>query len=146
MPNTSETLLVVRIINKPAMAVTVALLAGLLGARGSAEAATPANDAERTTTVEGGLDKSAVRAVVSAQIDDVRDCYTTELGDDETAAGRIVVSFVIQPDGSPVDVGVAESTMSARFDGCMTTTIERWSFPTSATDTRVTYPFVLSLG
>ena len=98
------------------------------------------------TTVEGGLDKLAIREVVRANIGDVRECYNAELVEDETAAGRVVVSFVIQPDGKVTKTDVPESTMSERFDACVSTAVTGWSFPTAGTSTSVVYPFEMSPG
>jgi outer membrane biosynthesis protein TonB len=120
--------------------------AGLLGACvASAEASTAPAKAGQAT-VEGGLDKPAVREVVKAHIDEVRGCYNAELVEDENVEGRSVVSFVILADGSASEVGVAESTMPTRFDECMTAAVEGWTFPTSDAETRVVYPFMLSPG
>lgn len=121
-------------------------LAGLLGACvASAEASTAPAKTEKAS-VDGGLDKPAVREVVKAHIEEVRGCYNAELVEDEKVEGRSVVSFVIRPDGSASEVGIAESTMPTRFDECMTAAVERWSFPTSDAETSVVYPFELSPG
>jgi TonB family protein len=121
------------------------LLAGLLAAC-VASTATAAPPKIRHTSVEGSLDKAAIREVVKARIHEVRECYNAELSEDETVAGRSVVSFVVQPDGSVTEVGVPESTMPERFDACMVTAVEGWSFPASAGQTRVMYPFEMSAG
>lgn len=97
-------------------------------------------------TVEGALDKPTVREVVRAHIDEVRECYNAELIEDDTLGGRSVISFVILPDGSASEVVVPESTMPARFDACMITAVEGWSFPAADAETRVMYPFELSAG
>jgi TonB family protein len=122
------------------------LLASLLtGCVGSAEASTDPGTVQ-PASVEGALDKPAVREVVKAHIDQVRECYNAELVEDETVAGRVMVTFVVQPDGAASEVGVSESTMPERFDACMIKAVEAWSFPSSDAETRVTYPFDLSPG
>jgi TonB family protein len=121
---------------------TLLLLGGLLAAC----AASPEASAAPAATVEGGLDKPAVREVVKAHIDQVRECYNAELVEDEAVAGSVVVSFVVQPDGSATQVNVPESSMPARFDACLITAVEGWSFPASDAETRVSYPFELSPG
>jgi TonB family protein len=122
------------------------LLASMLAACvGSAEAsAAPAS--VQQSSVEGALDKPAVREVVKAHIDEVRECYNAELIENETVAGRVVISFIVQPDGSASEVGIPESTMPARFDACIVAAVEVWSFPTADAETRVTYPFEMSPG
>jgi TonB family protein len=118
------------------------LLGCLLAACGASSEASAAPAA----TVEGGLDKPAVREVVRAHIGQVRECYNAELVENESVAGDVVVSFVIQPDGSAVGVNVPKSTMPARFDACLITAVEGWTFPASDAETRVSYPFELSPG
>jgi TonB family protein len=98
------------------------------------------------TSVEGGLDKTAVREVVRANIDDVRECYNAELGRDETVEGRVVVSFVVQPDGKVTNARVSESTMPKQFDACLAAAVAGWAFPTARESTSVTYPFEMSPG
>lgn len=96
--------------------------------------------------VEGGLDKPAVREVVRANIDDVRHCYNAELRDDETLAGRVVISFVVNPDGTTSKIHVSESTMPKRFDACMVEHVATWSFPKADAATSVVYPFEMEPG
>jgi outer membrane biosynthesis protein TonB len=121
------------------------LLAGLLAACVVPEASASPGTVKQAS-VEGALDKPAVREVVKAHIVEVRKCYNAELVEDETVAGSVVVSFVIQPDGWASEVGVPESTMPARFDACVITAVEGWSFPASDAETRVSYPFEMSPG
>lgn len=121
------------------------LLAGLLAACVVPEASA-APSTVKPATVEGALDKPAVREVVRAHIDEVRECYNAELVEDETVAGRSVIAFVIQPDGSVSETSVRESTMPERFDACMVAAVEGWSFPTADAETRVSYPFEMSPG
>jgi TonB family protein len=118
------------------------LLAALLGSLVAAPAAAAAPKA----TVEGGLEKAAVREVVRAHIDEVRDCYNAELVEDETVGGRTVVTFVIEADGSVHDASIPESTMPERFDACLSKAVATWAFPTSDAETLVTYPFEFEPG
>lgn len=121
------------------------LLAGLLAACVVPEAsASPA--AVKQASVEGALDKTAVREVVKQHIDEIRDCYDAELAEDETVEGRVVVSFVAQADGSVSTASMPESTMPPRFDACVLAAVETWTFPTAEAETTVWYPFLLSPG
>lgn len=122
------------------------LLAGLLTAGFVPSEADAAEDKVERPTVDGGLDKPAVRAVVRANIGDVRSCYNAELRDDGDLAGRSVLTFVVQTDGSVSEVGVSESTMPARFDQCLSQAASTWSFPVANADTQVSYPFMMSPG
>jgi outer membrane biosynthesis protein TonB len=124
----------------------VMLLAGLLAACAASPTANAAPGEVGQATVEGALDKPAIREVVKANIGDVRECYNAELIDNEAVEGSSVISFVVRPDGSVSEIGIAESTMPERFNACMTTAVGGWSFPTSDAETRVAYPFVMSPG
>jgi outer membrane biosynthesis protein TonB len=122
------------------------LLFGCLLAACAVPEASASPAAAPQATVEGGLDKPAVREVVRAHIDDVRECYNAELIEDDTVGGHVIVSFVVQPDGSASEVVVPESTMPERFDACVTTIVAAWTFPAADAETRVSYPFNLSAG
>jgi TonB family protein len=122
------------------------LLASLLAACVSSAEASADPGTIQQASVEGALDKPAVREVVKAHIDEIRECYNAELVEDESVAGRSIVTFVVQPDGGAIEVAVSESTMPARFDACMVKAVEAWSFPAADAETRVTYPFDFSPG
>ena len=112
-------------------------------------AATPVLAGSPQASVEGSLDKAAIREVVRANIDDVRECYTIELREDEDTTlvdddGR--VAFVIATDGHVREVEIASSSMPARFDACVAAAVERWTFPSATDETSVTYPFALAPG
>jgi TonB family protein len=124
----------------------ILLLAGLLSACVGVPTANAAPATTPRTTVEGELDKSAVREVVRAHIDEVRECYNAELAEDETIEGHSVIAFEIQPDGSVLGAAITESSMPERFDACLTGVVEGWSFPASDAETRVSYPFNFSVG
>jgi TonB family protein len=129
----------------PTVRLSILLLAGLLGACvSSPAAAAPAT--MPSATVEGGLDKPAVREVVRTLIDEVRHCYNDVLVDDATVEGQTVTSFVIDPDGSVHDASITESSMPERFDACLLAAVGSWSFPASDAETRVSYPFQFSPG
>ncbi|PRQ08129.1 AgmX/PglI C-terminal domain-containing protein [Enhygromyxa salina] len=132
----------VRARRKPA----ATLLAGLLAAIFMPSEADAANTEVQNATVEGGLDKSAVREVVRANIDQVRSCYNAELVDDATIEGSSVLAFVVRSDGSVTKAKVPESTMPPRFDRCMRRAVSTWSFPVAEAQTRVSYPFTMSPG
>jgi TonB family protein len=109
-------------------------------------ATTPALAGPPKASVEGSLDKAAIREVVRAHIDEVRLCYDAELVEDEDLAGQIVVGFVIATDGHVRTVEMTSSNMPPRFDACVAAAVERWTFPSAASETTVSYPFLLEPG
>ncbi|MFO7562068.1 MAG: AgmX/PglI C-terminal domain-containing protein [Enhygromyxa sp.] len=125
------------------LTLTVATLATLAPACATPE---PLEPPELRSTVEGALDKQAVRAVVAAEIADVRHCYNAELLEDDSLAGDLAIAFVIAPDGSVSEVEVVDSSMPARFDACIEASVASWSFPAAEGESRVVYPFFMEPG
>jgi hypothetical protein len=101
---------------------------------------------ELRAVAEGGLGKEAVRAVVAAEIADVRECYNTELLDDHSLAGTIAIAFVIAADGTVSELEVVDSSMPARFDACVGASVASWAFPAADVPTSVVYPFQMEPG
>lgn len=99
--------------------------------------------------VRGLLDKDTIRAVVRANIADIRDCYNLGLRDDPELGGRVVVDFVIGEDGEVVgaEVGAETKIDHDAVPGCMAEAISSWSFPAPAKGkVKVSYPFNLEPG
>jgi hypothetical protein len=101
---------------------------------------------ELRAVAEGPLGKEAVRAVVAAEIADVRKCYNTELLDDGSIAGNIAIAFVIAADGTVSELEVVDSSMPARFDACIGASVASWTFPPADGPTTVMYPFWMEPG
>lgn len=98
--------------------------------------------------VEGALDRDVIRRIVAAHIGEVRHCYNEGLEHQPELAGRVVVQFVIGPEGK-VTRSVAESDdIEGEVPACIATAVGRWLFPKPAdgNDVAVSYPFVLEPG
>lgn len=92
----------------------------------------------------GGLDKEIVRRVVRAHLDEVRHCYERALVGHPDLEGRVVVGFLIQPNGATTAARVVESSVrDEELEGCLIAAALRWAFPSSPSMTRVLYPFEL---
>lgn len=97
--------------------------------------------------IRGSLPKAAIRERIASSIGDVRWCYETAQTWKPDVAGRVVVRFVIAPDG-----GVANAAVDANDTGfedlgcCIARKVSTWTFPAPEGGgiVLVTYPFVLT--
>lgn len=101
-----------------------------------------------TPHVAGVMDKEIIRRVVRQHLNEVRGCYDRELPRSPALAGRLVVKFVIAPNGSVAGAIAESSTLAnARVEACVTAAVARWTFPTArdAGTAIVSYPFVFAV-
>lgn len=99
--------------------------------------------------VRGSLSPEVIRRVVRRHINEVRFCYEQELSAHPDLEGRVNVAFVISPSGAVSEARVSSSTLgSATVESCITTAVQRWTFPAPEGGgvVAVTYPFVLMTG
>jgi hypothetical protein len=123
-----------------------------------ADPAQPAKDpsAPSKANVGGPMSKEHIRTVVRELIPVIRDCYNTELEDDEEFSARVVTQFTILGDediGGVVDdasIDVENSEFSnedpvaqARFSECIYESMYTMEFdpPEGGGRVQVTYPF-----
>ncbi len=93
------------------------------------------------------LTAEAVRAGLKMQMGRVRACYERALKNEPGLAGRLVVSWEIQQDGTVRDAillidGLGRKAVSA----CVLRTVEDLRFGTSRSGLEVEYPFVFRPG
>ena len=96
--------------------------------------------------IHGALGRDVIRGVVARHRPEVRFCYETGLERNPGLAGRVSVQFVIGVDGrvSAAAIDSARSDLGSRpVEQCVAQAVARWTFPTSAAPTAVSYPFVL---
>lgn len=99
------------------------------------------------TTVVGGLDKDVIAKVIRRHQGEIKYCYESELNKDPSLAGKVAVSFVIDPTGAVSDASVSETTLNnAAAERCMLSRIRRWKFPEPKGGgvVSVTYPWLFS--
>lgn len=97
--------------------------------------------------VKGALDKSIIRRIVRAHLNEVRRCYNRGLVADPTLAGRVVIHFVIDERGKVASALVSETDLDDEQVGkCIAAATKGWTFPKADGAGRVVvnYPFVLS--
>ncbi len=82
-------------------------------------------------TVLGRLDPMIVRRVARAHSNELRFCYNRTLAANPHEAGRVEISFSIEPSGRVSSSIVKESTVGDKsMASCMAQAVGRWRFPT----------------
>jgi hypothetical protein len=97
--------------------------------------------------VEGSLDREIIQRVVRRHRRELFFCYQTQLQQDPTLEGRVVVKFTISGNGSVIAAMTKSTTMNNRtVESCLTRKIRHWTFPAPSTGALVTvnYPFRFS--
>lgn len=94
--------------------------------------------------LRGGLSSEQVRRVVRRNIGQVRHCYSQALLGRPDLEGRVSVRFVILQDGAVQSSMISGSDLDhAQTERCISTAVQRWTFPSTDGLTVVTYPFRL---
>lgn len=102
------------------------------------------SDAPETPPVRGSLSKAQVQTVIRENIAGVRRCFEQAMGG-RRGTGRLVIHFLIRPDGGVRNVDLAANDSPwPDLPCCVADVIRQWTFP--APDgggvVIVTYPFV----
>lgn len=98
-------------------------------------------------TVEGGLDRDQIIAVINRNKGQIIYCYEKGLQAQPSIGGRVAVSFVIGAAGRITQAHVAESSLGSRMvESCMLGKIKSWQFPrpVGKVNVDVLYPFELT--
>ncbi len=90
--------------------------------------------------------KTEIQQVIGENRQKVRDCYDAALKTNPGMAGALVVSFVINPDGSvkTAEVNWSESDLHVpELDTCAVEAVKTFKFPASSRglESKVNYPF-----
>lgn len=98
-------------------------------------------------TVDGPLDRDVVRRIVRAHIPELMRCYGAALADDPRLHGRVVIDFVIRTNGEVGRATLGERSIAkGPLTTCMVRAARDWRFPKSASEVRVSHPFLLEPG
>jgi TonB family protein len=104
----------------------------------------PVVKAKLPTRLSGPLDKSIIRRVVRAHINEVRSCYNQGLVRDPTLRGRVAIQFTIGGTGVVTNSVVGETSLrDPQVGRCVAKAVKRWRFPKpdGGGMVIVTYPF-----
>jgi hypothetical protein len=120
--------------------VNVTLVAGF-SRKGAARAAAAGKDAP------GTMDRTAVQKTVQGHAAEIGKCYQQRLEQDPKLAGKVVMRWQVQADGSVANVTVGDGTTleDHALHECMRARIAGWRFPRPENGgvATVTYPWVL---
>lgn len=97
-------------------------------------------------TVEGGLDRDQIIAVINRNKGQIIYCYEKGLQAKPSIGGRVSVSFVIGPAGRITTANIAESSLGSNMvENCMLGKMKSWQFPqpVGRVNVDVLYPFEL---
>lgn len=99
----------------------------------------------------GSLKRDDIDAVIKQKLKRIRACYQRQLVDEPTLSGKLVVKFVIEPDGSVgrAQVKKESTTLSNdRVPACIVNTFKGMQFPPPKGGgiVIVTYPFIFAPG
>lgn len=94
--------------------------------------------------VAGQYSRELVRRVVLRNMGQITRCHEQGLQQNAELAGRVVVTFVINPDGSVMSSGVREnSTQIPAVGTCVAQAVRTWQFTAPQAAVTVHYPFLL---
>ncbi len=112
------------------------------------EARTPTVRME-SPQVNGQLDRDIIARVIREHRREVRACYEQELQSNPNLEGRLLVAFVIAPDGQVAGSSIRESSLNnSAVERCVERRLAQWRFPEprGGGTVQVNYPFVFSPG
>jgi TonB family protein len=117
----------------------------------AASPAAPATASEAREVPKDARGKDEIQAVIAANRAKVRTCYDAALKNNPGIAGDLVVSFVINPDGSvkSAEVNWSESELHVpELDSCAVDVLRTLKFPPSSRglESKVNYPFNFNPG
>ncbi|MEM1413843.1 MAG: AgmX/PglI C-terminal domain-containing protein [Myxococcota bacterium] len=95
----------------------------------------------------GSLSRRAIQDVIRGGIGAVQRCYERELNAHPDLSGRVLLRFLIAPDGAVTDRVVTENTLSAVVGACILDVFGGFRFPepTDGGYVIVNYPFVFQV-
>lgn len=102
---------------------------------------------DEEATVEGGLDRDQIIAVINRNKGQIIYCYEKGLQAAPSIGGRVAVDFTIGPSGRITTAKVAQSSLgSSLVENCMIQRMRTWQFPhpVGKVNVDVLYPFELT--
>lgn len=94
--------------------------------------------------ISEGLTKDEVGRVIHQHSSEIRECYESALASTPSLKGRILVDFVIGPNGMVRTASLSENqTGSQALPGCVVGRLKSWKFPNprNGVNVSVSYPF-----
>ena len=116
------------------------------GEAAPATAGAPGSSGDAGVTPRGRLDAQAIRDVVRSQRDQLGFCFAWQLHSHPELRGRLIMEFVIGPDGTVTRAEVADDALGDEtVSRCFANVTRRMRFPPpEGGEVTVRYPFELS--
>lgn len=102
---------------------------------------------DEEATVEGGLDRDQIIAVINRNKGQIIYCYEKGLQAQPSIGGRVSVDFTIGPNGTITTAKVAQTSLGSKYvENCMIAKMKTWQFPkpVGKVNVDVLYPFELA--
>lgn len=97
-------------------------------------------------TMDSGLDRDQIAAVVNRNMGQIRFCYEQGLQGDPSLNGRVAIDFTISGAGQVSAAQVANTTLNSKMvEECIVMRLKTWKFPLpqGGVNVKVVYPFNL---
>ncbi len=97
-------------------------------------------------TMDSGLDRDQIAAVVNRNMGQIRFCYEQGLQGDPSLNGRVAIDFTISGAGQVSTAQVANTTLNSKMvEECIVIRLKTWKFPLpqGGVNVKVVYPFHL---
>lgn len=97
-------------------------------------------------TMETGLDRDQIAAVVNRNMGQVRFCYEQGLQGNPSLNGRVAIDFTISGTGTVSAASVGNTTLNSKMiEDCIVMRLKTWKFPLpqGGVNVKVSYPFNL---
>lgn len=133
------------------MLALLALLSGTVsqtpptGTKPPADASQDTGESDGQPVSLGTMDKAEIDATIKRNMNQIRYCYQRELTKHPDLQGKVVIKFVIAPDGTVRSAEIKSSTMgSPEVEDCLTGRFMRFVFPEPRGGgiVIVSYPFI----
>jgi hypothetical protein len=111
--------------------------------------ASPKGAVANAPVVLGALERSSIDDVIKQHMGSYKSCYQSELGDNPTLSGKVMVKFVVAKDGSVTKAEIKSTTLqNAAVESCLRDHAMQMQFPQPQGGgiVIVSYPFVFSPG
>jgi hypothetical protein len=97
-------------------------------------------------TMDSGLDRDQIAAVVNRNMGQIRFCYEQGLQGEPSLNGRVAIDFTISGAGQVSTAQVANTTLNSKMvEECIVMRLKTWKFPLpqGGVNVKVVYPFNL---
>ncbi|MDP3275720.1 MAG: AgmX/PglI C-terminal domain-containing protein [Deltaproteobacteria bacterium] len=95
-------------------------------------------------SADNGRSPDSIRRVVQQHLGEIRHCFEQALVRNASAAGRVAVRFVIDPNGAVLGAMIDSNDMGDALLGrCASDAFRRWTFAPASSVVTVTYPLMM---